>query len=205
MGEREAMSIQPTEPRRYAGHDWDTTPVENWLMNAGLGSSKSVLDVGCRDGQFCELFTQLGFQTVGLDVYDSPFRSPAVRFVQKSVFDMDESADIVFSSDMIQHLWNPLQALWIINKSAKNLIIISTDVHGELGTGLVMHPDGPVDYPFLWSPVFVRQAMEYVGMQNAQVKHYCTLESPSGRCKPRSVAVLTAVPGPPKRFPRSVL
>jgi SAM-dependent methyltransferase len=126
-----------------AYHDPSTPARQRLLLKslAALPGGSRVLDVGCGRGEFCEFFRQQGFHAVGSDISETAIRHaseayPGITFhagpIEGLVAAYDESFDVVFSSEVIEHLFDVPGYLLTINRLLKpgGLFILTTPYHG---------------------------------------------------------------------------
>jgi len=100
-------------------------------------SGKTVLEIGTADGYFAtELYKRSASKVVAIDFNTSQFHQAVndlmntkVEFMAKDLFDLDESFekfDLVFCSQVLQHLSDPFTALRKIKLVTKQQAIICT-------------------------------------------------------------------------------
>jgi SAM-dependent methyltransferase len=95
-----------------------------------------MLDLGCRDGVVAEYFENLGLSVAGLDISEKALglaRKRGIKDLQQGDIEKtlpyeDESFDLVFWGDNIEHLFEPLKALNEIHRILKKngILILST-------------------------------------------------------------------------------
>lgn len=98
------------------------TKTLGWYVN----DESRILDVGC--GSLCNEFHRVyGERYVGLDTGDAPY----VKDVTGDAHDLsrfpDDSFDVVTLWSVVEHLYNPYQALKEAIRVAKKAVILTTD------------------------------------------------------------------------------
>jgi len=122
----------PTTPQRFA-------LLERVLPRIPAGGS--VLDVGCGRGEFCDFFAKHGYRAEGTDLSHAAIKYsrekyPAITFHAGAVESLLPARagqfDAVFSSEVIEHLFDVGAYLLAINSLLKNggLFILTTPYHG---------------------------------------------------------------------------
>ena len=95
---------------------------------AALPEGSAVLDVGCGRGELCAFFKQLGLNPQGIDISERVIdfarrQHPGIVFhtgqVQSLLPDQAGSFDCVFSSEVIEHLFDVGGYLEAINRLLK--------------------------------------------------------------------------------------
>jgi 2-polyprenyl-6-hydroxyphenyl methylase/3-demethylubiquinone-9 3-methyltransferase len=123
-----------------------TTPQRQQLLRrhlAGLRGGSRVLDLGCGRGEFCEFFKSLGFVPEGIDISRQVIeharsRHPEIAFhageVRELLPDRAGSFDCVFSSEVIEHLFDVADYLRAANRLLRpdGLFVLTTPYHGFL-------------------------------------------------------------------------
>lgn len=124
-------------------HD-PTTPQRQALWRrhlASLPAGAAVLDVGCGDGAFCAFFQSMGYEVRGIDISrraidyarrrhtDIAFE---VRLIEDEAAEYPAAYDCVFSSEVIEHLFDVGGYLRAINHALKpgGMLVLTTPYHG---------------------------------------------------------------------------
>lgn len=112
-------------------------------------SKLRILDLGCGNGSFSNLIAQQGYEVVGVEESESGVKVaqlnfPNCRFIQASISalpyaELENSFDIVFSSEVIEHLLYPRELLIDAKRCLKpdGILIITTPYHGYIKNLLV--------------------------------------------------------------------
>ncbi|HEY1787234.1 MAG TPA: class I SAM-dependent methyltransferase [Verrucomicrobiae bacterium] len=147
------MNAKTSAAGNYTYHDYSTPDPPHQplylsfllrqLRNAG---AKTVLDVGCGDGNFSASLASEGFETYGIDLSQGGITKakanyPNVSFSVASAYD-DYSAifsgiqkfDAVVSVEVIEHLYSPRDFVRSARSAAKprGLVIVTTPYWGYL-------------------------------------------------------------------------
>ncbi len=129
------------DPESYAD---PTTPQRQALLKRALPAVPKggrILDVGCGRGEFCEFFTQQGYAAEGTDISHAAVAHaertyPSSRFhacaVEALLPARAGEFDAVFSSEVIEHLFDVGTYLYAINRLLKpgGLLVLTTPHHG---------------------------------------------------------------------------
>lgn len=108
-----------------------------WIVRHHLGNAKTVLDVGCGDGEFMlKVNPDKKYDVVGLDLHKPHLKKAKQTGVYKKVVFSDlrklklkkNSFDVVLASQVIEHIDKKegLSMISILEKLAKRKVIIST-------------------------------------------------------------------------------
>jgi len=102
---------------------------------------KTIIDIGCGNGEYTRIFLKNGFACIGLD--GSPL-TPELSNNLCKIMDFSESVDIgkfdlVFCLEVGEHIPSEYEQTFIDNicRASKNDIILSWAVEGQGGTGHV--------------------------------------------------------------------
>ena len=127
-----------------------TTPQRQALLrkHVSLHADARVLDVGCGRGEFCAFFKQLGWNAQGIDISQTGIsyarsQHGGIFFrateVQALVPGESEAYDCVFSSEVIEHLFDVQTYLESINRLLKpnGLFVMTTPYHGFIKNVIV--------------------------------------------------------------------
>jgi len=167
---------------------WDTSDVmgKPWFLK--LSGSK-ILDAGCRDGWFSLMFSQMGCHASAMDWDDLPRRREVkaltdldYRFHHETIYlasNIPEKFDIVWISDVVCHLLNPIQALSQLRQVTQDWIYVGFDraeVSGELVTHYGAWAKGsPVmalgfrDYPNLHTVESMARLLDIAGFTDMEL------------------------------------
>lgn len=107
------------------------------------GRGKRVLDAGCGKGEFSEYMANLGFDVVGLDIAEKAVatinkkekdRRYLVASLQETLPFQDETFDVIWCSEVIEHVLDVHSCLSELNRvlKKKGALIITTPYHGIL-------------------------------------------------------------------------
>jgi 2-polyprenyl-3-methyl-5-hydroxy-6-metoxy-1,4-benzoquinol methylase len=109
----------------------------NWLLQSGVKEGQKILEVGCSTGEFLSVCSTR-FDAYGQDLSASAIETAAKRFpsLQGKLFsgpieDFSSGThqfDAIVMYDVIEHLKNPLEALW------KILVLLKDDGHLVMST-----------------------------------------------------------------------
>lgn len=112
-----------------------------WLLRQSLGNSKTILDLGCGDGNLMELLADgKSWRITGIDLYTKNVKAASQRSVFTKVFKEDiikfvkkqitkkKKYDVVFCSQVIEHIDRKKgkELLTLIDSIARRRIIIGT-------------------------------------------------------------------------------
>jgi len=127
-----------------------TTPQRQALLrkHVTLRPNARILDVGCGRGEFCAFFRQLGWNPQGIDISRTGIaharsQHAGISFraieVQALVPDEAEAYDCVFSSEVIEHLFDVQTYLESINRLLKSdgLLVLTTPYHSFIKNVIV--------------------------------------------------------------------
>ena len=101
----------------------------------------SILDAGCGQGYFCNLLNNKKYHEVGIDISNSAIKKaktlyPKINFKVCSLEDRlpfnDKSFDVVWSTEVIEHIYYVYNYLHEINRILKpnSILCITTPYHG---------------------------------------------------------------------------
>jgi 2-polyprenyl-3-methyl-5-hydroxy-6-metoxy-1,4-benzoquinol methylase len=146
-------------------HDYLISPLLELLSQEKLPSQTKprVLDLGCGNGSLSHLIAQQGYEVVGVEDSEQGVaiarRSfPDCHFIQASIYELpyaelENSFDIVLSTEVIEHLLYPRELVRAAKKCLKpnGRLILTTPYHGYL-KNLVLALSGKMDTHFnsLW-------------------------------------------------------
>lgn len=74
------------------------------------GKNKKLLDIGCREGEQSKYFKSLGYTVTSIDV-DQVFDEAQVVDCNQPLPFSDEEFDVIWSSEVIEHLIDPISSL----------------------------------------------------------------------------------------------
>gem|GEM_PF-715421 len=153
-GVKADQGVAMADIKEYYERYWDnpdeyydpTTPQRTALLRAhaaGLAKGSKVLDVGCGRGEFVKLFAEMGYAAEGIDISEvgisyARTQHPDCTFhcgpVEGMLPERKGMYDFVFSSEVIEHLFDVGTYLEAINRLLKpgGLFIITTPYHGLL-------------------------------------------------------------------------
>ena len=130
-----------------------------------LAAVKSVLDVGCGTGCFCEELVKDGYDAYGIDAskirikhglerYDSiMLKQYSIYDNYKFAFDDVDGFDAIVSMEVVEHLYSPEEFISRANDALLpgGVIVLSTPYHGYI-KNLVLAATGKMDSHFtaLW-------------------------------------------------------
>lgn len=105
-----------------------------WLLTAVSENSMSFLDLGCAEGESTGIWYNLltnSQKIVGIDFSEKPItiakrRFPNIQFDEKPLNNFtDENFDIIFSSNLLNHLDDPTEHFNTISEKANKVVIIT--------------------------------------------------------------------------------
>ncbi len=115
--------------------------IERHLPNYGIPddlSGKTALDVGTATGYFAVELARRGADVTAIDLWDGSlqqmvFRTAGVnvRYVQKDLFDLDESFgvfDLVVCGSLLLHVWDQFTAIRRLRSVCRGQAIIATSI-----------------------------------------------------------------------------
>ena len=117
--------------------DYDHNLIASELLStlSNIATDKSIIDVGCRDGFYSFLFEKMSNNVTSLDTdnretrqYVHNFLNSKSNFIHSNIYniidwDINIKYDIVFISDLLVHLENPIGALKLLHTICKEKII----------------------------------------------------------------------------------
>lgn len=115
---------------------------------AALPPESRVLDLGCGRGEFCDLFRSMKFRPEGIDISRQVIehargRYPGISFHAGEAHELlpqrAASFDCVFSSEVIEHLFDVGEYLQTVNRLLKDggLYVLTTPYHGFVKNVLI--------------------------------------------------------------------
>lgn len=109
-------------------HDGKSKLIAYSFAEKSASSGKSALDMGAFDGYWSEKLSRLGYKVTSADIESHYAKTQIVDFEKKLPFG-DASFDLVWSTDVIEHLENPAAVIQEIKRilKPKGLAIISTN------------------------------------------------------------------------------
>ncbi len=113
------------------------------------GVSATVLDAGCGRGEFLDFFVDQGFRVAGVDlsftaVESAKKRSPkallSIGSLDEALCFISNSFDLVWSTEVLEHIFDPSNALSEINRILKpgGLLVLTTPYHGMIKNLAIM-------------------------------------------------------------------
>lgn len=112
-----------------------------WLLRQSLGNPKTILDLGCGDGNLMELLAEgKKWKVTGVDIYAKNVKAASKRSIFIKVFKADiikfvkqqiikkKKYDVVFCSQVIEHIGRKKgeELLTLIDSIARRRIIMGT-------------------------------------------------------------------------------
>ena len=131
-------------------HD-PSTPARQRLLKVAFSTlprGSRVLDVGCGRGEFCHFFETQGYRAFGTDISNAAVQYASQAFpdipfhagpVESMVQEHGDSFDAVFSSEVIEHLFDVPGYLLAVNRLLKpnGLFVLTTPYHGLMKNVLI--------------------------------------------------------------------
>lgn len=143
---------------RYVEYEWNSTCVSSHsyvlpsviklIEKVGFHKESLILDAGCGSGALVNLLYNFGFRNVhgfdaslsGIELAKREFPAIADRFFVHNVYDeklpenVPSEYDLILSTEVIEHLYDPRAYLLNIRKWLKNsgYLILTTPYHGYL-------------------------------------------------------------------------
>lgn len=112
-----------------------------WLLRQSLGNPKTILDLGCGDGNLMELLSEgKSWKVTGVDIhtknvkvasqrslFTKVFKEDIIKFVKKQVL-KKKKYDVVFCSQVIEHIDRKEgeELLTLVDSIARQRVIIGT-------------------------------------------------------------------------------
>jgi len=154
---------------------WDHRPVVSHYELPVAG--KTLLDAGCRDGFFSWLFEQQGADVTGLDIIDRPVRrmlnnkfDSKIKFMHMNILELaglsPNQFDIVFCSDVLQHLESALAGLRALHHVCKETAYLVVDLHDDLGHNARVGTDPML--PQHWGSGYFMDLVSLAGFRNVK-------------------------------------
>lgn len=161
-------------------------PVKMVLKTATV---KSVLDVGCGTGRFCEDLVKDGYDAYGIDAskirikhglerYDNiMLKEYSIYDNYRFAFDDVDGFDAIVSMEVVEHLYSPEEFISRANAALRpgGVIVLSTPYHGYI-KNLVLAGTGKMDSHFtalwegghikFWSKKTLGELLEKGGFKN---------------------------------------
>jgi 2-polyprenyl-6-hydroxyphenyl methylase/3-demethylubiquinone-9 3-methyltransferase len=125
-----------------------TTTQRNHLLINSLRKQKSrkdisILDAGCGNGYFAYFLESKGYRTIGIDISNKAIKKaktvyPGIKFkvcsLEDKLFFEDKMFDVVWSTEVIEHIYYIYNYLFEMNRILKlgGLFVITTPYHGLL-------------------------------------------------------------------------
>tara|TARA_R110002110_G_scaffold111258_2_gene277082 strand:+ start:2746 stop:3456 length:711 start_codon:yes stop_codon:yes gene_type:complete len=166
-----------------------------------------ILDIGCGDGEFLNVFSDLGYKPIGVDIspVESHHRVHKVDLEKESLPFKDDTINFVFSKSVIEHMNNPL-----------NLMNEAHRVLKPGGKAVIMTPSWEHNY---WGPFYIdhthitpftryslEEALKISGFEDIRVEYFYQLpfvwRTPLLKIIPKIISML---PIPFRPFRRSWL
>ena len=115
----------------------------NTLKKQKFGKDIFILDAGCGNGYFAYFLENKGYHTIGIDISNKAIEKakalyPRIKFkvcsLEDKLFFKDKMLDMVWSTEVIEHIYYIHNYLFEINRILKlgGLFIITTPYHGLL-------------------------------------------------------------------------
>jgi SAM-dependent methyltransferase len=179
--------------------------VESFFGRQGFGLE--ILDIGCGDGEFLNVFSSLGYESIGVDVspVESRHEIHRVNLETEGLPFEDDSINFAFSKSVIEHMDNPLN---LMNEVHRVLILG--------GKAVIMTPSWEHNY---WGPFYIdhthitpftryslEEALRISGFEEVRVEYFYQLpfvwKSPLLKIIPKVISIF---PIPFRPFKKSWL
>jgi len=117
------------------------------IMLTLIGTGKTVLDIGCYDGQISALIKDRGNTVYGVDISESAVDMARQRGIEAKVGDLDhglpfssDSFDVVLASEVIEHVLNVDLLMEEANRVLRNtgFAVLTTPNLASLGRRLLL-------------------------------------------------------------------
>jgi len=156
----------------------------------GTPKKATILDLGCGNGSFLSQLNGNGWRLIGVDYSKSGIQiaeqnHPGIEFLladaQTDLVGFVEPADVVISTEVIEHLYDPRAFMKNAYRLLKpgGMFVVSTPYHGYL-KNLMMAATGKMDRHFtvlwdhghikFWSRKTLESALREVGFKVTQFK-----------------------------------
>jgi SAM-dependent methyltransferase len=138
--------------------------------------SPGILDIGCGDGEFLNVFSGLGYSPTGADIspIESQHKIHKVDLETDKLPIQDDTINFIFSKSVIEHMDNPL-----------NLMSEAHRVLAPGGKGVIMTPSWEHNY---WGPFYIDhthitpftryslgEALKMAGFEDVRVEYFYQL------------------------------
>jgi len=185
--------------------DWDHRNLIERFNKLNINPGDTVLDAGCRDGFFSQYFARRGGVVTAMDIADTVYRQElqaevGFEFVRMNILELpeqDRKWDVVFCSDVLCHMRDPLGGLLALRHACAREAYFVTDGRESLGRCCIVQPgairDKKAFYPFVWAPAFFRQMLQWAGFR--AVERIDQMVMRGNVYAPRKVFLFKAIPG----------
>ena len=87
-----------------------------WLAKGSLEKECNILDIGCGDGKIAGELVKMGHKVAGIDISEKAIAEAKIKGVDARVsqieeFETDKKYDLVIMTDILEHLFEPLEVL----------------------------------------------------------------------------------------------
>jgi SAM-dependent methyltransferase len=94
------------------------------LKSIPIGESYACLEIGCGNGTFISNISSHGLKVTGIDIVEKSVaiakkKNPSVTILRKSLFDVEDTYNIVFCFEVLEHLKNDNDAIEKISQIIK--------------------------------------------------------------------------------------
>jgi ubiquinone/menaquinone biosynthesis C-methylase UbiE len=121
-----------------------------WMASelSGLAPDSPIIEVGCGDGSFTRNLANFSSAVTAIDISEVQIEEnaasmPAIRFLQHDVAEpfpfADESFEVVWCSEVLEHLFNPLFAMQEMHRILKpgGKLLVTVPYHGVFKNMLI--------------------------------------------------------------------
>lgn len=157
------MRPDQAEDKRYQAADHCKIELEEKLMFEMLDNFKrktkkfpnqiSILDIGCGSGRITREIQKLGYIVRGLDFSREAIAKAKANGIDADLCNFDEgvnqpdnSFDIVWAGDIVEHVFDPIGLLREISRVLKNGGLLLTSIPSDVGFNTILRTIAGISY-----------------------------------------------------------